>query len=91
MVVVMVFELTDNKLILLDGEEEVGYILYDEHDTHYVVTYIYVKPEYRGQSLANKLVDEFVRIAKEKELKIVPICSVTNRLINRKYPEMILD
>ena len=85
----MMFELTENKLILKTDEEEVGYILYDEHDTHYVVTYIYVKPEFRGKNYANQLIDEFVRIAK-RELKIVPLCSVTNRIMHRNHPEMIL-
>lgn len=84
------FELTPNKLILQNDEEEIGYILYDEHDTHFVVTYIYVKPEYRGRNYANQLIDEFVRIAKERDYKIVPICSVSNKIMHRNHPDMIL-
>lgn len=86
----MVFELTESRLIIKDGVEEAGYIFFDEHDTHYVVTYIFVKPEYRGQGLAHKLVDRFVQLAQETNRKIVPICSVTGRILQRHYPTMLL-
>lgn len=84
------FELTGNKLILTEGDDQVGYILYDEQKDHFVVTYIYVKPEHRGKNYANKLIDEFVRITKERNFKILPICSVTSKILHQKYEEIIL-
>lgn len=40
-----------------------------------VVNHTFVDPALRGQSIANKLLSEVVKMAREENLKIVPTCS----------------
>lgn len=40
-----------------------------------VVNHTFVDPELRGQSIANKLLDKVVEMARAENLKIVPSCS----------------
>ncbi|MEM3712555.1 MAG: GNAT family N-acetyltransferase [Thermoproteota archaeon] len=47
----------------------------------------YTPPEYRGMGLASKLMDEVIKFALDKNLKIVPICSYAKHYMD-KHPEL---
>ncbi|MEM1557770.1 MAG: GNAT family N-acetyltransferase [Thermoproteota archaeon] len=57
-----------------------------EEERIYVLS-TYTPPEYRGMGLASRLMDEVVKFALEKNLKIVPICSYAQRYMD-KHPEL---
>jgi predicted GNAT family acetyltransferase len=47
----------------------------NEGDDVIIVNHTFVDPELRGQSIAGKLLDKVVKMAREENLKVVPTCS----------------
>lgn len=47
-----------------------------------MIDHTYVSPKMRGQGIAKKLVDAVVKYAREEKLKIIPLCSYADRLMN---------
>ena len=68
---------TDGKLSKLD---------YIEDGKNFVITHVGVQPELRGQGLAGKIVEAGLEYAKEKSLRVVPMCSYAAAYI-RRHPE----
>lgn len=46
-----------------------------------------VKPEFEGRGFAKLLLNELVRYAREKELKIIPLCPYVNAQFQRHSAE----
>ena len=67
----------DGKLSKLD---------YIEDGKNFVITHVGVQPELRGQGLAGKIVEAGLEYAKEKSLRVVPMCSYAAAYI-RRHPE----
>ena len=44
-----------------------------------VANHTYVNPEYRGQKIAQKLLDRLVEFARSKETQINPVCSYVSK------------
>ena len=65
----------NNRFVLVDKDKEIGEItfFFDELK-NLVVDHTQVDPTYRGQGLAARLVEAVVGMAKEENLKIIPIC-----------------
>ncbi|MDO3412290.1 GNAT family N-acetyltransferase [Saccharibacillus sp. CPCC 101409] len=62
---------------LKKGSEVIGEITYavgPEEDT-WMANHTYVKPEYRGGSIAKALLDRLVEEARKEDKKIFPVCS----------------
>lgn len=65
-----------NGLIAKQGNDFVGQItLTHQHDNVYQVVRVYVEPNFRGQGIAEKLVNALVEHARISNLKLVPVCS----------------
>lgn len=64
-----------NRASAFDGDKEIGYCTYEPDGNVLTVTHTVVEPEYGGQGLARKLMDEVVAFAREQGYKIVPVCS----------------
>lgn len=47
-----------------------------------IIDHTYVSPKRRGQGIAKSLVDAVVKYAREENLKIIPLCSYADRLMN---------
>jgi len=67
----------DGKLSKLD---------YIEDDKNFVITHVGVQPEFRGHGLAGKITQVGLEYAKEKSLRVVPMCSYAAAYI-RRHPE----
>jgi predicted GNAT family acetyltransferase len=52
----------------------------------FVITHVGVHPEFRGQGLAGKLVQAGLEYAKERSLRVIPMCSYAAAYI-RKHPQ----
>ncbi len=61
-----------------------GYVSYTLDDDKLLLEHTVVNPEYRGQGVAEKLVEECVALCRREGWKIVPICSYAVKLIGRK-------
>ncbi|RLE51317.1 MAG: N-acetyltransferase [Candidatus Methanomethylicota archaeon] len=63
-----------------------AYLKYRIEGGKMYVNETYTPEEYRGRGLATKLMDAAMLYAKEKNLKIVPMCSFARHYLN-KHPE----
>ncbi|WP_163328457.1 GNAT family N-acetyltransferase [Desulfurobacterium thermolithotrophum] len=74
---------------LKDGEE--AFIAFKELEERKViiVTTTYVPVNYRGKGIAAKLSEKLVEFAEKKDYKIVPLCSYTQKYLERKKPNLI--
>ena len=67
----------DKKLSKLD---------YIQDDKNFVITHVGVDPSLRGQGVAGKIVEVGLKYAKEKSLRVIPMCSYAAAYI-RRHPE----
>ena len=55
----------------------------------YVVTHTFVDPIYRGQGIANRLLDQVILLATKEKRYIYPICSFAVKVLqNEKYQHL---
>ena len=47
----------------------------EQGDNVIAINHTFVDPELRGQSIAGKLLNEVVQMARKENIKIIPICS----------------
>lgn len=59
---------------------EIDYEIDDKN--RLVVTHTYVNPNYRGQGLANLLLDEVIKLATDQKQFIVPLCSFAYKVLH---------
>jgi predicted GNAT family acetyltransferase len=59
---------------------------YIQDGKNFVITHVGVYPELRGQGIAGKIVEAGLEYAKEKSLRVVPMCSYAAAYI-RRHPE----
>jgi len=59
---------------------------YIQDGKNFVITHVGVSPELRGQGIAGRIVQVGLEYAKEKSLRVVPMCSYAAAFI-RKHPE----
>ena len=59
---------------------------YIQDGKNFVITHVGVSPELRGQGIAGKIVEVGLEYAKEKSLRVVPMCSYAAAYI-RRHPE----
>lgn len=67
----------DGKLSKLD---------YIQDGKNFVITHVGVQPELRGQGIAGRIVQAGLEYAKERSLRVVPMCSYAAAYI-RRHPE----
>ena len=59
---------------------------YIQDDINFVITHVGVHPELRGQGVAGRIVQVSLEYAKEKSLRVIPMCSYAAAYI-RRHPE----
>ena len=59
---------------------------YIQDGKNFVITHVGVSPELRGQGIAGRIVQVGLEYAKEKALRVVPMCSYAAAYI-RRHPE----
>lgn len=60
---------------------EITYIWNDS--THFTIDHTWVDEFYRGQGVAKKLFDAVIAFAREKNVKIIPVCSYAVAMFQR--------
>ena len=89
------FEVKKGKNKFYVGESSENFIAHItyvyEQDNVIAVDHTYVSPELRGKSIASKLLSEVVKMAREDNLKIIPICSyaVAKLTRNAEYEDIL--
>ena len=64
-----------------------AFLRYSVNESKMLINEAYTPEEYRGRGLATKLMEAAVSYAKEKNLKIIPVCSFARHYLN-KHPEL---
>ena len=59
---------------------------YIQDGKNFVITHVGVDPALRGQGVAGKIVEVSLAYAKEKSLRVIPMCSYAAAFI-RRHPE----
>lgn len=59
---------------------------YIQDGKNFVITHVGVHPDQRGQGVAGKLVEVSLEYAKEKVLRVIPMCSYAATYM-RRHPE----
>ncbi|AFA48841.1 GNAT family N-acetyltransferase [Acetobacterium woodii] len=84
-------ESEDKRVAAYWNNQEVGECAYSSNGPKcWIINHTYVKPEFRGNKIAVKLVENIVEIAKENRVKIIPLCPFAFNEFSRKeaYHEM---
>jgi predicted GNAT family acetyltransferase len=72
-----------------DGEEAFITFGIDDEKKVIVVSTTFVPESKRGKGIAGKLSAQLVEFADEKNYKIYPLCSYTEKYLKRKRPDLI--
>lgn len=80
------FVIKDSKIILLDGDSEIGFIKFELDNNVFKIISTVVSDAYQGRGYAKTLMKECERYVREKGYKVEPICSYA-----KKYFTNILD
>ena len=78
-------------LELPNGEEAFITFGVDEKKKVIVVSTTYVPESQRGKGIAGKLSAKLVEFADENGYKIYPLCSYTQKYLERKRPDLIVE
>lgn len=79
----MEIKITDDRFILMDEDNEAGFIEYSLNNNDLTIHHTEVDEAYAGQQLAKKLVMSVVDHAREKNYKIIPLCPYAHRVLHR--------
>lgn len=69
-------------------EGELSKLDYMEDKDTVLMMHVGVHPEHRGQGVAGKLTQVALEYAREKSLRVIPMCSYVRAYINR-HPEFV--
>lgn len=76
----------EDKIELIQEDKVVGKIEFVKDDNELTITHTIVNPLFRGQGIAKILMEKVIELAKEKGLKIIPVCSYATSYFE-KNPE----
>lgn len=74
--------------VWIDGQ--LSKLDYIQDAKNFVIAHVGVYPEHRGQGVAGKIVEAALQYAREKALRVIPMCSYAAAYIrrNRQYMEL---
>lgn len=75
-----------SKWLALNDEVQIGELVYEIGDDKLTITFTEVEPHYRGNKIAEELVLAAIKLARDKQLKVVPACSFAETVFER-YPD----
>jgi len=90
----MTFIRDEGRIYAGDALHPDAYILYEYDDENVIkATSTVVDPSLRGQGIAKLLLDELALLAREKGLKIIPVCSYVVTAFKRydEYKDVMND
>ncbi|MCO7126976.1 N-acetyltransferase [Sporolactobacillus shoreicorticis] len=65
-----------NRFYIIDGNNEIGEVTFTEDQPSVLsINHTYVDPKYRGQHIAQKLIQAVVDLAISEQKQVSPICS----------------
>ena len=78
----IVFEEARRQAAAYDGEKQIGECQFIvDSANRWTITHTGVRPEYGGRGIAKQLVERVIAEAQARNVRIVPVCSYTKRVI----------
>lgn len=71
-------------LAAYDGDKNIGESTYSPSDKFWIIDHTLVDENYGGQGIAGQLVAEIVKQARERGLKIMPLCPFAKKEFDRR-------
>jgi uncharacterized protein len=53
------------------------------NDDFIIIDHTEVEPEFKGKGIGKKMLYEFVKVARQKDVKILPLCSFANAMFKK--------
>ena len=76
------FEEAERQSAAYEGDKMIGECQYNEDRTgNWVIMHTGVRPEYNGRGIAKRLVECIIEAARERGVKIIPLCSYAQRMM----------
>lgn len=76
------FEESGQQAVAYDGDKMIGECQYNIDRTgNWVIMHTGVRPEYNGRGIAKRLVECVIEAARERGVKIIPLCSYAQRMM----------
>ena len=82
--ITVVFEEEARRSAAYDGGEQIGECEFQQEGGAWVISHTGVRPEYGGRGIARELVGKVIEAARERKVKIVPVCSYARRMMEGK-------
>lgn len=81
----------EDRIELIQEDKVVGKIEFIIEENELTITHTIVNPLFRGQGIAKILMEKAIEMAKEKGLKIIPVCSYATSYFekNPEYKELL--
>lgn len=64
----------EKRVVALDGDEVIGFASYSDSGSFWIADSTVVNDSHQGQGIAGHLVDQMVLVARDKGVKILPLC-----------------
>lgn len=80
----IVHEADKNRAAAYDGDKNIGESTYSPSDKFWIIDHTLVDENYGGQGIAGQLVAEIVKQARERGLKIMPLCPFAKKEFDRR-------
>ncbi|HAK05326.1 MAG TPA: N-acetyltransferase [Firmicutes bacterium] len=75
----------DHRFYMSDAHEMYAEIAFEiDGEGRIVITHTFVAPNYRGQGLANVLLEEIIKMATNEQRLIIPQCEFAAKVLNSK-------
>ncbi|HEX8334615.1 MAG TPA: GNAT family N-acetyltransferase [Segetibacter sp.] len=81
------------KFFIEEGSKTVAWMTYTVKSGNMVIEHTFVDESLRGKDVGARLVGEGVKIARQKNMKIVPVCTYAKKLLERskEYDDVLAD
>lgn len=81
----VVFEEAEQQSAAYDGDKQIGECQFNiDRNGKWVIVHTGVRPEYNGRGIAKRLVECIIEAARERGVKIIPVCSYAQHMMNGK-------
>ncbi len=78
------FRLENNKIILYDGDQVMGYVFFSTNVNIVNILQVYVNPLYRGRGVANRLMKYTYRYFEKRDREFNMMCTYAKKWLEKR-------
>ena len=88
----IVFSPENNESTALFEGNIIGECQFEVEDNKWIIVHTGVRPEFGGRGIAKELVKRVIEEARNRNIKIVPVCSYAQKLMlnNEEYKDVLI-